>query len=306
MLPTQYQGYVTVGTSDTVEYVRPHPTLPETWILSRIWTPRDGPLSLRIRSGPYTIDLQTHTCTCPAFLKGAGRTPVHRRSCKHLDRHTWYVPEHEVDLVAFEPRDRAPVPFQLFGNNVPKHFYLPSKIWLWSIKHDGIRIGIHGSSGYGTTQNGMTVDLRTLLPPTWTTIARQACVTLGVDALVFDAELVPVGVRSPLRPGHNVVMDLLNQNSLNGLRLRIFDVLVPEQSFQVRYGLLQGLVELQEMLVVQHVMETCTRSDLLTILSGVLADGQEGLMIRRNDQRYASGKRTGTHAFKLKSVDASL
>ena len=130
-----YTGYVSVGapvsdpydsTTEPLAYVRPHPTHSGKYILSQLWTVANQPLfpvSASIRQtvqGSYTMDMEAMTCTCQAFVKGSKRVPVHRRTCKHLERAGLLFPEYPVDLVFFLPRSE--VLFQLFGNHPPKSF----------------------------------------------------------------------------------------------------------------------------------------------------------------------------------------
>ncbi len=304
VLPTDYIGYVTVAATTEVGYVRPHPALPGTWTLSLLWRPDDPavrPLTPVLQAGPYRVDLAKRTCTCLAFLKGAGPTPLYRRSCKHLDQYSLVLPEHTTDLMSFVPHR---VPFQLFGNRIPKQFRLPTDQWYWSLKYDGIRVGLH-ATGFGTTQHGLCLDLRSLLPPTWTQLAATVggTLTLGSD-IVFDAELVPVRARQPPRLGHNVTMEILHQNTLTGLEIRIFDIVAPACPFQLRYETLCRVPAFQPMLVEQHALDTCAPACLLAVLTDHLAAGHEGLVLRQKKQHYMCGQRTGAHAFKLKSVAA--
>ena len=99
-----YEGYVTSNKNivhdDTLEFkdsvdighVRRHPVLSNTWILSVIYS-NDmlndihtlDPARQRFRvSEKYIVDTFHRTCTCPSFIKGSGRTPIHKRSCKHI------------------------------------------------------------------------------------------------------------------------------------------------------------------------------------------------------------------------------
>ena len=266
-----YDGYVTsnkriVGDGiiefddlPSIGYMRPHPSLSNTWIHSIIWRPG-------IDKDLYALDRSTRL--------------------NILDP---YIADSTIDLVTYIPRGYVKIPFQLFGHRQPKNMINNGK-WVWSIQYDGLRIGIY-TSGYGVTRNGLIVDLRSLLPTNWASMLSRE---LNDDStIILDAELLPIGNRTT--HGHNDTMKCLHRNTINGLHIKIFDVICNNYTFSERYVALLQIPELEQHVVKQKSLDIF---NIHTVLKTAQSSGFEGIVVRRTDQKYARSKRTG-HAFKL-------
>ena len=319
---SDYTGYVSIGTplNDQVEwgavqfgYIRPHPTIHGVRILSYVWTSDTGPslypvdpdtraFTIRGANGTYVVDLMARTCTCAWFLYGHGRTPIHRRSCKHLERLQLTQITYDRDVVTYVARDRVAIQFQLFGNSVPRRFFSSDHTkWCWSIKYDGIRVCVD-HNGYGITNNGLCIDLRTVLPAEWGTIVHNACGLLNEPYTVFDAELLPEHPRTCDNAGHNMTMNILSRNTVNGLRLKVFDIMAAQYTFAQRYDVLCTVFRHHDHYVVkQHDLPAHNTGTLQHTLTTLLEQGHEGIIVRKQNQDYAFGQRISTHAFKAKS-----
>jgi ATP-dependent DNA ligase len=187
-------------------------------------------------------------------------------------------------------------PFHLISETIPeckeKKTAVDITTFLWSLKHDGIRMAL--SKEGGITRNGLKVHL--VLPLVFDNLP---------EGDVYDVELIYVGPDGP--SNHNRVWKVLNgpKNPASEalLDVRIFDLLqtktpTPVVSFQDRYAYLCRTIP-SSFMVLQTPVESWT--GLCDQVYKVLEVGGEGLVVRSREGVYLQGKRRNTNAFKMKT-----
>jgi ATP-dependent DNA ligase len=155
--------------------------------------------------------------------------------------------------------------------------------FVYSIKHDGIRIRIQ--KGFGTTRGGMVIDLAGMKLP------------FGdeTDDLEYDGELI----HGSSSPGPDNVMKELNGNSVEKLHVKVFDLVDLDLTFQKRYEkLIRRLGRRSIYLVPQFPVERW--SQLEQKLRDVQVNGGEGLVLRNVTSKYTKIRRSVKIAFKMK------
>ena len=275
----------------------------------------------------YRIDVSMNTCTCPAWKYQ--RKPVPERSCKHLSPYrVQYERLKQGDRKRGEGRGIATYPkspyrvqyerlkqghgkrgegkgivtypktkvvnrFQLLANAPPKSCakVLGGGDFVFCEKYDGVRISLRGHTA--TTRGGIQIDLSSLRLPF---VARGDNGTAPVE---FDCELI-----TRQRPtSHLAVMGLINRGIVEGLTVRIFDIMDKGDS---PFG--ERLQELTRRVGPHYVVIYFILRNV-EMLHRALDDVQgrlkgEGLVVRNLYGYYLRGRQSAHNAFKLKRGSA--
>ena len=202
-----------------------------------------------------------------------------------------------TQYVQYPPEPVRDDAFQLIADRAPAAFD-PTQ-YLYSEKHDGIRVRITGS--VATTRGGLRIDLGELklpfvqLPPDDPADADAT----NYDGIEWDGELL-----DRRRPGHLVVMRELNANRIDNLTVKVFDALghaARGRSFEERQAIVRRCIP--PPFRVPHHAVPADPATLSRYLRDLLARGGEGLVFRHRAAPYRAGERRCAVAFKVKRVD---
>jgi predicted nucleic acid-binding Zn finger protein len=229
-----------------------------------------------IRLGAYTLDMNRRHCSCKSYqyLK----TEKGDRNCKHLN--SLCRPSYAV---VYTKQKKA---FQLISESVPKNASVYMD-WIYSQKHDGIRVRVEGTSGW--TRGGMKIDLSGVWTP-------------PPGGYTYDAELCGTGSD----PGnHDTVLARDLSGKLETLRLMIFDLIDPTDTMTCGQRLLRlwNLPIPSENLVRYQMVHVWRGTPFHTRLAklDIGSPRCEGVIVRNPGTRYDdSGSRNNRSIFKVK------
>ena len=174
-------------------------------------------------------------------------------------------------------------------------------------KYDGARIQIHGKAGEVRVFSRRLTDVTSSLPDV-TSIVSSFDIKRD---FILEGEVVAVGSRGKPLPFQDLmrrfgrVKDVEEMVRRIPLRLHLFDVLylsnglLIDETYEKRWSELEKLVP-QEYLVKRII--TDNPADATEFMEQALEEGHEGLMAKRLDSPYSSGKR-GKLWYKLKSTE---
>lgn len=228
-----------------------------------------------IQMTKHTIDIGRRYCSCKSYKY---RQTQHRdRNCKHLN--SLCTPSYVVTYTK-EPQD-----FQLISDVVPKKRSVYAD-WIFSQKHDGIRVRVRGTSAW--TRGGMRIDLTGIWTP-------DDDIPYSYDAELCTLANVP--------SSHDQVLSCVLSGKIRSLRLCVFDIIDPTRTFGQRLMMLSEVQMPVENRVRYH-MVNLRGSSLLTRLKNMNIGSTEceGVIIRNPSSYYdTSGRRSNRSIFKVKS-----
>lgn len=241
----------------------------------------------------YVVDILKNTCTCKSWKYQ--RKPNNQRDCKHLIQlrgHRLEVTPNNI--LTYPSKKTTTFPFQLISSTIPKRLNQTITSYMWSIKHDGIRVALDSSSLGGRTRAGLYV----------THFPSSSSVVLPKNN-IYDTELIYVDDKEGTKSNHDLVWKVLNEGKTEHLQYRIFGILeidgnsTNEWTFEKRYEYICDHIP-ESLLVRQEFCETWPQ--LQFELKTVLENNGEGLVVRSRHGLYLGGKRKNTNAFKMKSL----
>lgn len=227
-----------------------------------------------IQMNKYHVDIGRRYCSCKSYKY---RQTQHRdRNCKHLN--SLCTPSYVVKYT------KDPQAFQLISDVVPKK---PSVYadWVYSEKHDGIRVRVQGTSAW--TRGGMCIDLTGIWTPDY--------------PYSYDAELC---THSSEASNHDRVLSYVLAGKIQSLRLCVFDIIDLTRTFVQRLLMLADMDIPAENRVRYHMVSLWRGPSLVTRLTNMNIGSPtcEGVIIRNPHALYdASGRRSNRSIFKVKS-----
>jgi ATP-dependent DNA ligase len=160
--------------------------------------------------------------------------------------------------------------------------------WLYSHKHDGIRVCVDGTSAL--TRGGMRIDLSSIWTPP--------------PGYLYDAELCVAGTEYKDH-NHDVVLSYILAGKVHLLRLLLFDLIDPTGILTCGQRLLRlWSLSIPDHHLVRYQMVHVRKGSPFRARLARLRIGSmecEGVIVRNPSSMYdSSGKRTNRSVFKIK------